>query len=95
MKYTVIVTEESSPRPPAYPRPLIYSLDLETSDLTEEVIKRKLAIIRHEEIEGDFDPTLDADVALVDKIAEGLRLEFAFLGDMESAMRHGFVDWRE
>jgi hypothetical protein len=97
MKYTVIVTEVSSPRFLVYPRPLIYTLDLEPVDLIEheKSIKRQIAIIRHEEIEGDFDATVDADVALVDEIAEGLRLEFGFPGELPTDTFNGFVDWRE
>lgn len=76
---TVIVTEQTSPFPPAYPAPRIYQLEgVAASD--EDEILRQIAILRHEEIEGD-----DYDDEIIDQIRQGLRLQFVVAGELTVA----------
>lgn len=86
--FTAVIREVSSPRPPAYSRPLIMVVEIEdhflkdctlfnpTERFREEVL-RQCAIGRFEDIEGG-----EPDAAMIEDITEGLVIDFVFEGDI-------------
>lgn len=76
---TAVVTEVTSPYPPVYDRPLIYTVKVTNPNDRAEILQ-EVAAIRCSEI-GDPED--------FDEIMEGLRLEFVFEGDQPTA-----GDWR-
>lgn len=94
---TVIVSETSSPIPPVYPRPLIYELEFDHEfargegifgvayEYREEILRR-VAEERYYDLVEKEEP--DEDV--IQGIADGLELHFAFVGPCELVM-----DWRD
>lgn len=79
-KITAIITEKFSPKPPAYPAPLIYALDVD--DPKDEIsIRRQVAAIRLEEIGWENEQGWDEKQMLEDTF-EGIELHFVFEGDL-------------
>lgn len=81
-RVTVVCTEERTPMPPAYHRPLIYDLDTAVP-VDHDALRLELATIRYDEIEGIFDPNDPEAVAKRDEIAEGLLIDFVIAGPVK------------
>jgi hypothetical protein len=99
---TVILLEEESPFPPEYPEPLIYDLEFNhrfeegdgifgVASVYREEILRKAAEARYDDIVDISPAAADRPYEeVVEEIADGLRLLFAFEGPCELVM-----DWRD
>lgn len=101
MTITVIVSEETSPFPPAAPWPLIFDLEFDhwfergdglsaVSEEYQDEILQRVAEERYDEIGADMFDLPDRDLLSVESIKSGLKLHFALVGPAEVAM-----DWRE
>lgn len=92
-KITIAVLERTSPIPPAYPLPLLYTIVVPNNwtfdNHDEDAILRQIADIRYDELDCyDNDDGTQSDV--VYEIMNGLELLFAFEGDISTV-----GDWRQ
>lgn len=81
---TVIVREASSPCPPIYPDPLIYSVQVSLSADAAEILEA-VAVQRCADL--GLDPEENSGECY--EVKDGLELLFAFYGDLNTAF-----DWR-
>lgn len=84
MKVTAVVSEQTTPLPPASPWPLLYAVEVEDPKDKAQILTQ-VAMIRHEEIVGS-----KIDPQLLLEIYQGLELHFVFAGDVGT-----LADWRE
>jgi uncharacterized secreted protein with C-terminal beta-propeller domain len=94
MLLTVIFKEISSPLPPAYPEPLIYTVKVEADPLETQRLKKGEAL---NEIYKDqlldlvaAERADELDTNDTEEVREGLKLLFAFEGEHSP-----ILDWRE
>lgn len=81
---TVVVREKSTPLPPAYPHPLIYTVEVSTSADDAEILQA-VAVQRCADLGLDD----EEDSGECYEVKDGLELLFAFKGDVDTAR-----DWR-
>lgn len=81
--YTAVVNETSSPFPPVYPAPLIYTVELDDPEDKQSALQQ-IAKARCDDLGADGDDDC-SDEEILEQIRDGLELHFLFEGDLTTA----------